>query len=263
MAIENLNQFLVRYFTAHDCQLLHNADGVLTIQLTEEMDKVLMNRPFYWHYIKKMGNQGDPMQLTLITNPERQEEKGEWIHYGSPRLHQIFNHLRTNEKYTKLFQQIETTTKTALYPWLVMNVKISYIGKQKKDELLSIGLQLVNGMMRFNMMDRLNELPLQMTVSDYCFTISPLIKMKSGARRIESVISDHIKQQSNDWAAASLKTLEEESAMLKHFYQDVTGEEQAVQMEKELQEMNNRYQPTISYNVINGGIFYLQEGTVN
>src|SRR5699024_6530482 len=120
-------QFLVRYFTAHDCQLLHNENGVLTVQLTEAMDKVLMNRPFYWHYIKKIGYEGDPMQLTLITNPDKQDEKGEWIHYGSPRLQQIFNHLRTNEKHAKLFQQLNVSGKTALYPWLVVNVKISYI----------------------------------------------------------------------------------------------------------------------------------------
>lgn len=262
MAIENLNEFLVRYFTANDCRMLQNKDGVLTVQLTEEMDKALMNRPFYWHYIKKMGNQGAPMQLTLITNPEKQDEKGEWIHYGSPRLQQIFKHLNTNEKYTKLFQQLDTTTKTALYPWLVLNTKISYIGKQKKDELLSIGLHLVNGMMKFSMMDHLQQLPLQLTISDYCFTISPLIRLKSGFSRIESVIDDHIKRQNNDWAEESIKTLKEESAMLKHFYQNVTDDEQTIQMEKELQEIKERYQPKVSYEIINGGIFYLAEGAI-
>ncbi|GGB29469.1 hypothetical protein GCM10011409_03560 [Lentibacillus populi] len=263
MAIENLNQFLEHYFTAHDCSLIQNEDGILTVQLTEEMDRALMNRPFYWHYIKKMGNKGDPMQLTLITNPDKQEEKGEWIHFGSPRLHQIFSHLTNNEKYTKLFQQLDTTVKTALYPWLVVNMKISYIGKQKKDEIISIGLQLVNGMMKFAMMDQLKEIPLQLAAADYCFTISPLIKVKSGFLRIESVIDQHVAKQANDWAEESIKTLQEESNMLKAFYNDRTDDEELVkQMEKELQEIKNRYQPTISYKVINGGIFYLVDGTI-
>ena len=30
------------------------------------------------------------MRLTLITDPENEENDGELIHYGSPRLHQIF-----------------------------------------------------------------------------------------------------------------------------------------------------------------------------
>ena len=27
----------------------------MTVQLTIEMDKELMNRPFYWHYLEKTG----------------------------------------------------------------------------------------------------------------------------------------------------------------------------------------------------------------
>src|SRR5690625_6464776 len=80
MAITDLNHFLKTYFSAHHCELLHAEDGVLTIQLTEEMDRALMNRPFYWHYVKSTGNTGTPMQLTLITNPDKRDVKGEWIH---------------------------------------------------------------------------------------------------------------------------------------------------------------------------------------
>ncbi|MGY0693008.1 YqhG family protein [Virgibacillus sp. FSP13] len=262
MAIRDLNHFLTHYFTAHDCQITHNQNGVVTVQLNEKMDRALMNRPFYWHYIKKMGHDGDPMRLTLITNPDNQGEKGEWIHFGSPRLQQIFTHLRSNEKYTKLFQQINTTTKTPLHPWLVINMKISYIGKQKKDEIISIGLHLLSGMMKPNMMEHLEKLPLQQTISDYCFTLSPLIRIKSGFLRIESVIEQHIQKQSNEWADESLQTLTEEMNMLKHFYHDTDDETRANQMDKELEEINNRYQPTITYNVINGGIFYLTEGAI-
>ena len=97
MAITNLNQFLQDYFVSHRCKILENNDGILKIQLTEEMDQALMNRPFYWHYIKKIGQQGEPMDLTLITNPNKKDVKGEWIHFGSPRLQQIITLLRTNE----------------------------------------------------------------------------------------------------------------------------------------------------------------------
>src|SRR5699024_10890429 len=225
-------------------------------------DKVVMNRAFNSHYMKKIGYKGDPKQLTLITNPEKQNEKGEWIHYGSPRLQQIFAHLRNNEKYTKLFQRLQVSRKTALYPWLVINVKISYYGKQKKDELLSIGLQLVNGMMKFSMMDHLKDFSLNKTISDYCFTISPLIKLNSGFKRIESVLDRHIEQQENDWALRSIDTWQEEKSMLEHFYRGITDEEKHTQMEKEMQEIGDRYLPKISYKVINGGLFYLKEDAI-
>ncbi|PAV29080.1 hypothetical protein CIL05_13990 [Virgibacillus profundi] len=256
MAITNLNMFLQDYFKAHHCKTPLNKEGVLSVQLTEEMDRVLMNRPFYWHYIKKIGQQGEPKQLTLITNPDKREINGEWIHFGSPRLQQIINHLKQNEKHTRLFQQMNTSQNTPLYPWLVTNIKISYKGKQKKDELISIGLHLVNGAMKLEMMNLLEPIQLQTTISDYCYTISPIIKLKSGFRRIESVIDNYIENQSHSWAEDSINTLDNEIQMLKHFYVGDTDEEKE-QMEKEINEITERFEPRITYEVINGGIFYL------
>ncbi|SES83305.1 protein YqhG of unknown function [Oceanobacillus limi] len=256
MAISNLNTFLKDYFRAHHCEILQNDNGIMQIQLNEEMDRALMNRPFYWHYIKKMGHPGDPMKLTLITNPEQREQNGEWIHFGSPRLHQIINHLKNNERFTKLFQTIETTTNTALHPWLVVNIKISYIGKQKKDELFSLGLNLVNGAMKTEMMEKLRQIDLQNAISDYCYTISPLIKINSGFNRIKAVLDDYLSNQEHKWAQDSLKALENEVELLKHFYQG-NDEQDEERVQKEIDEITQRYSPKIDLSVINGGLFYL------
>ncbi|WP_339228108.1 YqhG family protein [Oceanobacillus sp. FSL K6-2867] len=256
MAITNLNEFLTDYFSAKDCDIISNQDGVLQVQLNEQMDRELMNRPFYWHYIKKIGRTGDPMQLTLITNPKKRDTQGEWIHFGSPRLQQIMNHLKEKEKFTKLFQSMDVTEKTPLHPWLVVNFKISYQGQHKKDEIISIGLHLVNGMMKLDMMNLLSKFSLQTTISDYCFTLSPIIKIKSGYLRLEAVLSNYIEEQEHTWAEKSAERLQEEIQTLKHFYQDNTDNEQ---MKKEQDELMKRYQPKITMNIINGGIVYLQQ----
>ncbi|WP_077326942.1 YqhG family protein [Virgibacillus siamensis] len=258
MAINNLNEFLYDYFAAHHCNILSNQSGILHVKLTEEMDRALMNRPFYWHYIKKIGQPGEPMELTLITEPSKNDVKGEWIHFGSPRLQQITNHLKNNEKHTKLFQKMETGQKTALFPWLVMNIKISYCGKQKKDEMISIGLQLINGSMRLEMMEMLKEIELQTTISDFCYTISPIIMPKSGYRRMENVIEGYIKEQEHDWADASLKTMQEEIDLVKHFYRSDDGDREQ-EMQKEIDEIRKRYDPYITFEPINGGLFYLAQ----
>lgn len=256
MAITNLNEFLKDYFTAKDCEIISNHDGVIQIQLNEQMDRELMNRPFYWHYIKKIGRTGDPMQLTLITNPQQRDAKGDWIHFGSPRLQQIMNHLKEKEKFTKLFQLIHATEKTPLHPWLVVNFKISYQGQHKKDEIISIGLHLVNGMMKLDMMNLLRKFSLQTTISDYCFTLSPMIKIKSGYLRMETVLSNYIEEQEHTWAKKSLELLQEEIQTLQHFYQDDLESEQ---MKKEQDELTKRYHPKVTLDVINGGIVYLEQ----
>ena len=255
MTIHDLNNFLKRYFSGNQCTIKHNENGVLTIQLNEKMDRLLMNRPFYWHYVKSTGQNGQPLELTLITNPDHKTEQGEWIHFGSPRLQKILTHLKENERYTKLFEQIQTNERTPLYPWLVVNFQISYKGKQKKDEIISIGLNLMNGAMKTNMMDNLHSLSMHAAIPDYCYTISPLIKLQSGFIRIENVIFDYLHRQSKTWADQSLKELEEEIDTLKHFYKD--DKENEVML-REITEMEERYHPSISVKVINGGIFYLK-----
>lgn len=254
MKITNIHSFLIDFFTTHDCQIINNNDGVITLQLTEEMDKALMNRPFYWHYIKSTGNMGEPMKLTLISNPAKRAEKGEWIHFGSPRLQQIFNYLKISENNIKLFQDVDTKVNTALYPWLVTNFEINYNGKHNKNELFSIGLNLISGKVNSNMMDLLNKIPLRTITPDYCYSISPLIKLNSGFKRIERILDDYIERQTHEWASESIKKLNDEIKLVEHFYEDV---DDSMQLENEVSDLTNRYTPKISYNVINGGLVYL------
>lgn len=264
MGIENLHDFLGEYFTANQCEVLQNENGKLTIQLNEKMDEALMNRPFYWHYIKKIGRQGEPKRISFITNPDRREEDGEWIHFGSPRLHQIFKTLETQGRFTKLFETVITDQKTPLSPWLIVNIKLSYTGKQKKDEIWSIGLHLINGTMITNMMDHLHSLQLKPAIPDFCYTITPMIKMKSGYQRIISYIENHLQNQEHDWAQESWQNLVEEQKILEHFYvktEEETDEDEQKRFEQEQIDINNRFQPVISIDVINGGIFYLSQQT--
>lgn len=256
MELSNLNQFLVDYFSANQCDIIQNNKGVLQVQLTEEMDKTLMNRPFYWHYVKNIGMKGEPMQLTLITNPNKKNEQGEWIHFGSPRLQQIFQHLKKNARYIQLFQQIQTNKNTPLYPWLLINIKISYKGTLTKEELFSIGLQLINGEMQTNMMENVKEMSLGRTISDYCYTISPLITLSSGFKRIEKAIDQYITDQQHLWAEKSIRHLHEEIQMVKQFFRE---EDDQTLLEKEIEALKKRYEPRIIYEVINGGIVYLKE----
>ena len=87
--IKDLHGFLHDFFQMHDCDILESNDGLLSVQLTRELDEALMNRPFYWHYMDKMNQAGEPYSLHLDVNEKQQGENREWIHFGSPRLQQI------------------------------------------------------------------------------------------------------------------------------------------------------------------------------
>src|SRR5690625_399342 len=191
----DIKQFLKKFFNSNHCEIIEDTPGKLVVQLTIEMDKALMNRPFYWQYVEATGNTGQPKKITFIMDPNQMEKEGEWIHFGSPRLQQINNHLSNTSKFIHLFESLEVHENTMLHTWLLLNYCIMYEGKQKKEELFSIGLNLINGILVFDMMEQLEHLSLVPTISDHCYTISPLIKVSSGFSRIENYIHEYVMNQ--------------------------------------------------------------------
>lgn len=259
MQQQDIHDFLRRYFIANGCEIKEEREGYMTVQLTIEMDKELMNRPFYWHYLEKTGGVPNPMALTLIYDREKAPEKmkGEIIHFGSPRLHQIFASTKNLSKYIRLYEDIPNPRKQhiPLKPWLGLNLKISYQCDRKKDVLRSIGLQLINGQMVENFYDHLSRLALTPKIPDYSFTLSPLIMPKSGVLRIERFLRRELEAEDVTWANEARKRWQKDLALLEHFYKDNEEKSESYFIEK--QALQEQYEPKINISIINGGLFYL------
>jgi len=263
MQQQEIHNFLLNYFQANDCVIIENGPGYLVIQLTVELDKELMNRPFYWHYLEKTGGIPNPMKLTFITNQDAAPEniKGEIIHFGSPRLHQIFASTKKLASYMRLYENHRHQNRQIpLLPWLCMNVKISYQCDRKRDIFKSIGLQLINGTMVEDFHDRLLKIPLTPKIPDYSFTLSPLVRPQSGMSRIETYLSSVIEKDDHSWAEDARKRWEQDLRLLDHFYEDVEEENENYETEKLA--LKEQYEPKISISFINGGLFYLTDKAI-
>ncbi|UOQ85992.1 YqhG family protein [Gracilibacillus salinarum] len=258
--ISNLHSFLTEYFVLHDCEIIQENQTELEVKLTRELDQVLMNRPFYWHYMDKLGRDGDPMSIQLDTSLEKKENQKEWIHYGSPRLHQIFQHIQQNARFTILYEETNGQSKTSLMPWLIVNVMIHYCGKQKREAIYSIGVHLINGAIQTNMMERVDHLSFSRQMTDYSYTISPIIKPVSGFRRAYQYVENHLFIEDFHWVEEAKKTLQEELELLEYFYQQKDNVEL---LTKERERLSERLEPKINLEVINAGLFYLTEQTSN
>jgi hypothetical protein len=263
MQQQEIHNFLISYFKANECEITENGPGHLVVQLTIDLDKELMNRPFYWHYLEKTGGIPNPMKLTLITNPQAAPEnlKGEVIHFGSPRLHQIFESTKNLSKYIRLYENHQNlNNQTPLLPWLCMNVKISYQCDRKRDIFKSIGLQLINGKMVEDFHNRLIEVPLTPKIPDYSFTLSPLVKPISGMSRIENYLKIAINEDDHSWAEEARMRWDNDLKLLEHFYEDVEEEDENYETEKRA--LKEQYEPNIHISFINGGLFYLTEKAI-
>lgn len=248
-----IHDFLETFFRENNCHV-DSMEGKLVVGLTEEMDKALMNRPFYWNYMETMNQKGKPMKLTFLTKNENRDEEGEWVTFGSPRLHQVAKHLKGQSQYTRLFQVMHTHEQTMLHPWLVLNYCVRYEGKQIKEKLFSIGLHLIKGTIVHDMMENLQQIELDEVISNHCYTISPIIKPSSGINRIEKYIDDFIENDDHTWAVKAHQRLQRELDLIQHFYEHTSDKQEKKREEIAAQK---RFTPKITHEIISGGLFYL------
>src|SRR5699024_3441157 len=120
MEAHEVKQFVKRYFTANQCQVDATIEGLLEVQLTEEMDKKIMNRPFSWHYMNATDKKGVPQTLLFQFQEEPHERETEKIHFGSYRFQQIMEDLTNKQPIVRAYEDVDVRMETPLYPWLVM-----------------------------------------------------------------------------------------------------------------------------------------------
>ncbi len=255
MQQSDIQHFLKRYFVANECPIIEDNDGTLSVQLTIDMDKELMNRPFYWHYLEKTNGTPTPMKLTLVTKPD-EEIEGEKIHFGSPRLHQLFQSTKKHGSFIRLYEQVNSTKSFPLHPWLCINTVISYQSDRKRDTIRSFGIHLISGIIVESFHEKIVDLPLTPKIPDYCFTISPIIKLENAIYKLQQHIQSELAKENHDWAKKANKRWEEDIQLLSGFYEGVEDKSETYQ--SELSALEKQYKPTIHVSVINGGIFYMR-----
>src|SRR5690625_4163963 len=238
MQPHQIHNFLTRYFTANNSPIIDQQDAYMTIQLTEKLDKKLMNRPFYWHYLKQTGAKPKPMKVTFICNQSNVPDhiKGESVHFGSPRLHQLFSSARKLGSYIRLYEHVQarSTRSLPLHPWLCVNINISFQCDRKKDVLLSIGLNLIHGQIVSQFYSLLNDISLTPKLPDFCFTFSPLITVKSGLIRIRKIVETYIENEDNSWAEEAIKRRNADLQLLEIFYENVEEKQECYHIENKL-----------------------------
>ncbi|MCP8967089.1 YqhG family protein [Ectobacillus ponti] len=264
MQQHEIHDYMHRFFLANQCEILENRDYHLHVQLTIEMDKLLMNRPFYWHYLEKTGGVPNPASLSLITDQNKAPEdvKGEVIHYGSPRLRQIFHATKELGAYIRLYEEVQAEGPHGipLHPWLGVNMKVSYQCDRKKDMMYSLGLHLISGAIVSGFHETLQSIPLTPKIPDLCFTLTPMIRPQSGLIRIEETVKSLIMKEDHTWADEARERWQHDLDLLNQFYEGVEELPESYATEK--QALQEQYEPRILLEVVNGGLFYLTPGRI-
>lgn len=249
--------FLKDFFGEYNCEVSNITSSSFDVQLTDEMDKAIMNRPFYWHYIEKMSGIPSPMRLSFETDSTaRKSKQTELIHYGSPRLHQLFSFAMTKGKYGHFYESVEeVTTTNSLKPWMALNGKLIYQCHRKKEQFFSIGLNLINGEMLNDFHSLIRPWEMNETISSLCFPLSPLIRPETGIQRIRDQLLKKVNSENHQWAIEATHKMDEDLLLLERFYEGI--DPKPTSYDNERQAIITQYDPGIYLKIINGGLFYL------
>ena len=257
---QQIHDYIHKFFTENNCPILGGNDHYMTVQLTIDMDKRIMNRPFYWQYLENTGGEPNPAQLTFITDQNRLTEdiKGEVVHFGSPRLNQLFQATKELGSFVHMYERVidQAESKTILTPWLGVNYKVSYYSDQTKETLYSLGINLMNGQLIDNFQEWVSQADLDSMMTENSFDLMYIIKPIRGLERLDMVVEQLIQQDDHTWAEEAKERWKKDMEVLEHFYEAMENKPECYEMEKKA--MEEQYEPKIKVDIVNGGLFYMK-----
>ena len=135
---EVLEDYCKRYLQAVGARLLPSARGTLCTALPRDVDKELTDRPFYWMWVETM-HETPPETVLFLTFRDDVEAsaipeacKIERIHAGSYRMQRIVASARQRGAFAVAYQRAPIVS-----PFVLMNVKVSYLSDRRLDRLES------------------------------------------------------------------------------------------------------------------------------
>lgn len=256
-----IHNYLNRFFRENDCQIMQDSGHFLKVQLTIEMDKKIMNRPFYWQYVESTDAVPCPAQLTFITDPSKLQEQvgGEIVHFGSRRLDQLFQVTREQGAVVRMYEKVHNAHKRGniLTPWMGVNIKVTYSSDQTKETLYSLGMNLMTGQMIKGFQEHLNNISLENGISPGTFNLPYTIKPLRALGRMESIVIDLIKRDDHSWIEEVNNRWKKDQKVLEYFYEGIEHKPESYEVERKA--MEEQYTPKIKIEIINGGLFYLKQ----
>jgi hypothetical protein len=282
----NIEHFLNRFCEATACEVQEKTDSFMTVKLSEEADRQLTNRPYYWLFVERTGAPAETMKMKWlfdVSSDQRPQHGYQGIgmpslacHYGGAGLERIFKACKESGRFVRLFEHADEIglpkRSRALQTWACFNIKIEFICDIKKDDLLSVGINLQTGKISTRFHSKLLQRDLRPQLPARIFLAQDLISLHDAWQTALLQVRQYIDTQDRRWAdEANIRMNEELEASDLYFSQmtaslsakpdDKVAVERLCEMESQQQlrqsEIKRQYAPRIQITLINGGLFHL------
>lgn len=232
--------FCDRYFTSVGARTLVARPMYREYELPVDVDKELIERPFYWMWVEATRQSVEPTVLRLAFDAEAQareearlnaeqppapfpwslKRRVERIDFGSPLFDRI---LLSAARRGRIASVREGDAGGELVPWMMVNGVFAYTADLNREEWFSYAICLDNLQVVDRFYERIQHrdlagVPASDLLRHSCHTVH------DAWRKLQRALADHVAAQDDAWAEEAMARLHGDLAQLSAYYESLLDE---------------------------------------
>lgn len=227
-------QFVKRYLSLTNSTFHAESSDELSVTFSEEADRVLARRPFYWAFIDRTGTPAQPMSAVL---------RAAEMAYPSPFLTDMINDINERGKFVQCFEVVPPGGIPQFETWLNCVITIRCEGSSAMRMCEVVGLSLFSGSVQPNFLDWLGDRAVQ-AHHPITFHSPTIVTMEQARGILQTFIGEQLSALNLTWAIDAYSNYEKECAI-------------ASGHEVRLLECEAQLRPKIEVDVRAAGLFHL------
>lgn len=272
------------YLNYTQCTILEKSDVHVLVKLSEEADRALTNRHFYWGFVDRTSAPAETMTFVFVfdrqkyihfceskrhhaltTTPYRVEH----LYWGGQMFERIVQAIQQRGQVVNLFEAYSHGQPVSLHTFLVVHCKIRFCCDRQREQLQSLAISLCSGHIVNPFASLMDHIPWSTQLPAYTSLEAHHISLNEALARLEKQIRGIVSATDAQWAQEAKHRMQEELAVMNHYYEpllaDVEEDEERAAITQQYlarqKEIEAQYAPRIEVSVINGGLFHLSEQT--
>ena len=194
----------------------------------------------------------------------------EHLHFGSARLHQLFEYVRQRGRNVFLFAEPPRGARAAdpfshaYTAWLGVNFKVSSECDMKREDLYSWGISLATGVIDEKFGERLQASKMTTRLSPEIRLLKSTLTPRKAMARLEAHLERKLRRGDFTWAVEAEARRQEERERVASYYRPLIERADSEEQKRALRERLARreaeidwqYRPRMTVSVTNCGIFH-------
>ena len=238
-------QLVKRYLTLTHSKIHQESEQEMDVTFSEEADRALSRRPFYWAFVDRTGTPAQPMSYALhVASPPKSSEFAPFhIGYPSPFLTDMINDIKSKGMLVQCFEVVPLGGIPQFETWLHCPTRISCYGSSANRLTLDLGISLLTGTVLPDFLTWLGQRQVQAHFPS-TFHNPTTLSMEQARSILQTFVGEQLSALNMNWAVDAYATFERECAIADGF------EARIVECERQLR-------PRIEVEVQGAGLFHL------